>query len=44
MSQSKPDYGLGFEVKVLKTFYGVPALLGSEPCVGLARDAQRETA
>jgi len=34
--QSRPDYGLGFEdyghgfqVEVLKTFYGVPSLLGS---------------
>ena len=29
LRQSRPDYGFGFQVKVLKTFQGVPSLLGS---------------
>ena len=29
--QSGPDYGLGLQIKVLKTFEGVPSSLGSGP-------------
>jgi len=29
VTQSGPDYGLGFYVKVLKTFYVIPASLGN---------------
>jgi len=29
--QSRPDSGLDFQVKVLKTFAGAPSSLGNEP-------------
>jgi len=29
--QSRPDYGLGFQVRVLKTFQAVPLSLGRRP-------------
>ena len=29
IKQSRPDSGLGFQVKVLKTFYAVPSSFGS---------------
>ena len=33
--KSRPDSGLGFQGKVLKTFEGVPSSLGSGPVVSL---------
>ena len=35
MGQSRPDHGLGFQVKVLKTFQVVPSSLGSKTAVRL---------
>jgi len=32
--QSRPDSGLGFQVKALKTFYGVPLSLGNGRTLG----------
>ena len=46
--QSRPDSGLGFQVKVFELFYGVPSSLGSGQaeagCSRVAVDAEAESA